>query len=191
MNKTILISTILIVLFSCTNNTGSINEKRENDSIQKAIELKREELSRPLKIYFDTTGTNCPIDVLSVGLFIIGETSNNDNYNNSKYIKLKYRNISNKTIVAVSFSANAVERHGKPVRVMGRKGFDGVAISEPKEEILKPGDTRHTIWSIRNNHCSKIQKANALRVVFQDGEVWDLLLKRRELIESEIKTIFK
>jgi len=183
MKKTILISVLSILFISCSNNRTTLeNEKRINDSIQNTAKLKMEEMMKPINMFSDTTGTNCPIDVYSAELF---ET---EDYNNSKGIKIKYRNISSKTIVAVSFTAYGVDAFNEPVDLMGKEELIGIMTTKPTEERLKPGKSSSNKWTTRNNECRKIVKANAFQVAFSDGEVWDLPKIRMQLFEKEFKT---
>lgn len=180
MKKTLFISTLSILFLSCSNNKTTLeNEKRINDSIQNAAKLKMEEMMKPINMFSDTTGTNCPIDVYSAELFETGD------YNNNKGIKIKYRNISNKTVVAVSFTAYVVDAFNEPIDLMGNEELIGIMTTKPTDEHLKPGKTSSNKWTTRNNECRKILKANAFQVAFADGEVWDLPKIRMQLFEKE------
>ena len=180
MKKTILISFLSVLFLSCSNNKATLsNEKNINDSIQSAVKLKMEEMMKPINMFSDTTGTNCPIDVYSAELF------DTDDYNNSKGLKIKYKNISNKTVVAVSFTAYIVDAFNEPVDLMGKEELIGIITTKPTDEKLKPGKSNSCKWTTRNNECRKIVKANAFQVAFSDGEVWDLPKIRMQLFEKE------
>ncbi len=180
MKKTILILLFSILVICCSNNKATLeNTKRINDSIQNVAKLKMEEMMKPINMFSDTTGTNCPIDVYSAQLFNTGD------YNNSKGIKIKYRNISYKTIVAVSFTAYVVDAFNEPVNLMGKEELNGIITTRPTEEHLRPGKSSSNKWNTRNNECRKIVKVNAFQVAFSDGEVWDLPKIRMQLFEKE------
>ncbi|HEX2627861.1 MAG TPA: hypothetical protein VHM26_02585, partial [Chitinophagaceae bacterium] len=93
-------------------------------------------------------------------------------YSNYKDIAITFKNISNKTIDAISFSWYGETAFHEPAD-MGtsiHEGFGGGF----DDDAIGPGKTRTSQWSILSNNAKKVILAWPTKVAFSDGTKWEL-----------------
>jgi hypothetical protein len=118
-------------------------------------------------LMYDTVGLYlAPVKVLSAK-FISKE------YSNYKDIALRYKNVSDKTITAIRFRWYGKNAFDEPADMGGYNGWGGGY----SDDILRPGSTDYSEWSILSRDGKKVVIAFAYEVVFEDGTKWVLKKK--------------
>lgn len=153
---------IIIFGLSCADK-----EKKEYTPLERAQIRKISDSfisSAEKRLATDTTGLkDSPVKVLSCK-FITRE------YSTYKDIQMSYKNVSNKTITAVKFEWYGENAFGEPADMGFQNGRGGGF----DDKTLKPGRTSSGTWSILSRDGKKIINAHAYKVVFQDGNIWEL-----------------
>lgn len=156
--------------FILTDSKGNVITesifKSNIDSIKKVIYnqifTKPNVMGRTLM--YDTAGLHlAPVKVLSAK-FISKE------YSSYKDIALRYKNVSSKTITAIRFRWFGKNAFDEPADVSGYDGWGGGYT----DDILRPGTSDYSEWSISSRDGKKVVIAFAYEVVFEDGTKWVL-----------------
>lgn len=84
-------------------------------------------------------------------------------------IVLTYKNDSNKTIDALTFSVDCYDNFNEPVnKISGGNTYTGIA-----QEILKPGKRTVDSWTLYLfDNATKVSQPKITKVHFTDGSTW-------------------
>lgn len=160
---------VTVILFVGCNQTPSAKKNSTSEDLlneTRAREATDSLIKSATKMSFlDSTGMeNSPVLVMSATLF-------KEEYSNYKSIKLKYKNVSDKTIEAIRFEWYGENSFGEPAD-MGSSIIG--AGSGFTEERLKAGSSGWGTWSISSKDGKNILMARTCEVAFADGTKWKL-----------------
>lgn len=166
--KTKILTLIILILVSCTNQNKTSNLAIHNKASYKQIEPQN--ILTPSdslkKSFTETLNTDeSPVQIISSKL-------SDTQYSDHKDIKLTYKNVSKKSIKAIKFEwycENALEKpaSGRFFFVKGKsEGYSDI--------LLKPKETRSQIWEDFSTDANKIIKARVHFVMFSNGTNWEL-----------------
>ncbi|MCG9792515.1 hypothetical protein [Flavobacterium algicola] len=174
MNKITISLFSFLALISCKNkSTAEENIKREKYTIDslKIMDRVKERSEKLLEktrkdFYLDTTGVSkSPIKVTNSRLI-------KKDYSNYKDIELTFVNVSEKKIQAVRFEWYGENSFKEPAE-MGSYSLLGEG-GGFTDEIINPGRTRKSQWSISSVDAKRVIAARAYEVAFTDGTTWKL-----------------
>lgn len=122
--------------------------------------------------HFDTTGiTEMPIQILSKEFI-----SEKDYFGlDEKYILIKYKNISKKTITGVKLRWFCEDGFGEPSLMINISGSVKMSIGEDSNgERLKPGESGEIKYKHSYETGDRIVSAWAYQVGFDDQTIWKI-----------------
>jgi hypothetical protein len=168
--RKILLFALVSVMLSCNNNNsksrdidsiGSQSADEYADSLTNALIEESEE-----KAFGDTTGYHkSPVQVLKSRMV-------DKEYSNYRDVELRYKNVSDKTVSAIKFQWYGLNAFNEPADLGNSfvQGFGGGF----SDDILKPGKSNTSQWSVLSRDGKKITKAWVTEVAFTDGTKWEL-----------------
>lgn len=173
--KRALLGLVFITLFSCKNEKSSeINSAASHKMTQEEIEREAKRVvdsviaSANNSVYDDLVNEaknqkDAPVEILKSTLVDL-------EYSNAKNIALRYKNVSDKTILGIKFEWFGENVFGEPAD-MGNILSDGQGQGFTDTPI-KPGSTSSGTWNIYSEDAKTITAARAIEVVFEDGTKW-------------------
>jgi hypothetical protein len=171
----ILTAGLLSILTSCEQATPKteLQKKMELDSFSKAKygESSAEHVKKMVnatmkKALFDTVGLyKAPVKVLSAKIV-------KQEYSTYRNVRLRYKNISAKTISAVKFNWYGVNAFNEPAD-LGNSMAAGFGAGFT-DDILKAGSSEAGIWNVLSRDAKKIELAWPIEVSFSDGTNWKI-----------------
>lgn len=179
MRTNLVLLTICGTIISCSGSKFQTKEQEDAyyDSISIAAtgktisERARESTDSVLNkiasdVYMDTAGlSKAPVKVIKAVLFKVEYSSYRD-------IRVTYKNVSKKAVIAIKFRWKGTNAFGDPAD-MGtslQEGYGGGFT----DDSLRPGRTEVSEWSILSRDGKKVELAWPYEVVFADGTKWEL-----------------
>jgi len=167
--KKIILTFIIIILFSCTNKKNNKIELiiQDNDLTKNTEEKKEREIIDSVKHSFlDIQKTkNSPVKIISAQLL-------KNQYSDHKDIQLTYKNTTQKNIKAIKFEWYCENVFDKPAS--GQFFFVKGITRGYTDILLKPKKKESKIWEDFSTDAYTIIAARAYYVVFADGTKWEL-----------------
>lgn len=172
--RTLLIP-ILLVVASCQQapQKSEAQRKAELDSFSRAkygessdTHVKRMTDEVIAKAMFDTVGLyKAPVKVLSSKVV-------REEYSTYRSVRLKFKNISGKTVSAIKFKWYGTNAFNEPADLGNSmvEGFGGGFT----DDALRAGKSTSATWSVLSRDAKKIKLAWPTEVSFADGSSWKL-----------------
>jgi len=173
MKRLIFIFIVFLPFLSCnTNNNAQNITKEEKIKVQNTMAKVREgmknmeqEKVRRLKneLGIDTTGdSESPLMILNAKFIP-------DEYTNRRNVRVKYKNISGKKIVAIKIKWTGRNAFGEPASM--RNSINGIG-GGMTDDPINPGATESKVWDVWSTDGKNIIHCWAYEVVFADGTKW-------------------
>lgn len=170
MKKHILIASLL--LLSCKQTETKELPKMLSDAeielqAQQAVDSTVAAIDNQIQAEAEAAAKNqegAPVEVLKAELV-------NMEYSNHRNIRLKYKNVSDKTITGIKFEWYGKNAFGDPAdmgNIMSPGRGGGFT-----DETLRPGRTGYGTWEILSTDAKTITAARAYEVAFSDGTKWE------------------
>lgn len=180
----------MIFCFSCTNSNNDSNRQSHHkvyslvDSTNRENEIKKSnsndfidslERARKVDSLVKQTMKNAMFDTVGLSLApvkVLKSWFTQESYSSYKDIALTYKNVSAKKITAIRFRWYGETAFGDPAD-MGtslQEGFGGGFM----DDIVSPGRTRTSEWSILSRNGKKVILAWPTEVMFADGTKWEI-----------------
>lgn len=174
---------VLILLHSCSNETGLKKENQSTGNIKSQnysqetsdleVKIRAKKITDSLinsvtkSALFDTAGLHTsPVKVIKSYLY-------QEEYSNYKNISLTYKNNSRRKIEAIKFRWYGEDAFGEPAD-MGSYGITEGFGGGFTDDALGAGKARTSSWGILSQRAKKVILAWPTEVMFSDGTKWDI-----------------
>lgn len=168
MKKVFILFCCISVISGCDNNEKFAKDAQYEKDKADRIEQIKDSLIKGSNydLLSDTTGLGeAPVRVTKAFVYT-------EEYSSYKSISVTYKNVSGKTIDAISFRWYGETAFGDPAD-MGQSIVDGYGGGFTETE-LKSGRSRTSRWSILSQNAKKNIRAWPAEVAFKDGTKWQL-----------------